>query len=148
MIERYGLGNVVEVLEPVSYNQAMAMIKQSHLALLLAPNQPYQIPAKVYDYMGLGARVLALAKEGATANLIRKTGIGAVFDPSDLAGIKDFIGHCLEECGTSGSWTNPDAASQFDLDSISRRLADELTRLCVIAPGPDTAARPSSFPRR
>ena len=139
MIERYRLGDVVEVLEPVSYNQAIKMIKQSHLALLLAPNQPYQIPAKVYDYMGVGTRVLALAKEGATANLVRNAGIGAVFDPSDIAGIKGFIGQSLEECGTSGCWLKPEAVNQFDLYAISRRLADELDRLCVMAPAPEAA---------
>lgn len=144
MIERYGLGNIVEVLEPVTYNQAIAMIKQSHLALLLAPNQPYQIPAKVYDYMGVGTRVLALAKEGATANLIRNTEIGAVFDPSDIAGIKGFIGQSLEECRTSGCWLKPEAVNQFDLSSVSRRLADELDRLCVMAPAPGAASRVST----
>jgi len=148
MIERYRLGSVVEVLEPVSYNQAIEMIKQSHLALLLAPNQPYQIPAKVYDYMGVGTRVLALAKEGATANLVRNTGIGAVFDPSDIAGIKGFIGQSFEEYGTSGCRIKPDAANQYDLDSISRRLADELNRLCVMTPAPEAASRVSNFHRR
>ncbi|MGH9462653.1 MAG: glycosyltransferase, partial [Vicinamibacteria bacterium] len=148
LIERYGLGNVVEVLESVSYNQAIEMIRRSHLALLLAPNQPYQIPAKIYDYMGAGTRVLALAKEGATADLIRKTEIGAVFDPSDIAGIKSFVGRSLEECGTAGCWIKPDAANQYDLDSISRRLADELNGLCVMEPGPDAPSRVSSFHRR
>ena len=136
MIERYRLGKVVEVLEPVTYNQATEMIKQSHLALLLAPNQPYQIPAKIYDYMGVGTRVLALAKEGATANLVRNTGIGAVFEPSDIAGIRRFIGQCLDQSGTSAPPLKPDAANQYDLDSISRRLADELNGLCVMTPAP------------
>jgi glycosyltransferase involved in cell wall biosynthesis len=140
MIERYRLGDVVDVLEPVSYNQAIEMIKQSHLALLLAPNQPYQIPAKVYDYMGVGTRVLALAKEGATADLVRNTGIGAVFDPSDVAGIKRFIGQSVEECRTSECWLEPEAANQFDLGSISRQLADELGRVCVMAPAPEAAS--------
>ena len=137
LIERYGLGSVVEVLEPVPYNTAIGMIRQSHLALLLAPNQPYQIPAKVYEYMGAGTRVLALAKAGATADLIRNTGIGAVFDPGDIAGIKGFIGQCLEAARTSACSVDPNATSPFELDSISRQLADELARVC--ASGPTTA---------
>jgi len=148
MVERYRLGNVVEVLEPVPYSQAIAMVRQSHLALLLAPNQPYQIPAKVYDYMGVETRVLALAREGATADLIRETEIGAVFDPSDIAGIKGFIGRSLEQSTTSGCWLKPDGANQFDLDSISRRLADELGRLCVMEPPPESASQASNLHRR
>ena len=57
MVNRYGLKGVVETLDPVPYSRAIEMIGQSHLALLLAPDQPYQIPAKVYDYMGIGTRV-------------------------------------------------------------------------------------------
>jgi Glycosyl transferase 4-like domain len=145
MIERYGLGKVVEVLEPVTYNRAIEMIRQSHLALLLAPNQPYQIPAKIYDYMGAGTRVLALAKEGATAKLVRSTGIGAAFEPSDVAGIKGFVSQSYAECGTSRCWLKPDATNQFDLDSISRQLADELGHLCVTEPGTEATSRVSNF---
>jgi len=140
LIQRYDLADVVEVLEPVPYSRAIEMIRQSHLALLLAPNQPYQIPAKVYDYMGAGTRVLALAREGATANLIRNTGIGATFGPSDIVGIKDFIG---QEIGASRSWLNPDAVSQFDLESISRQLAHELGNLCVTTPAAAATSRAS-----
>ena len=145
MIERYRLRGVVEVLAPVAYTKAVEMIRQSHLALLLAPNQPYQIPAKIYDYMGAGTRVLALAKAGATADLIGKSGIGGVFDPSDVAGIKGFIGRSFEECRTSECWIKPDAASPFDLDSVSRRLADELNRLCVVEPDAEASSRVSSL---
>jgi glycosyltransferase involved in cell wall biosynthesis len=145
LIEHYGVRDVVEVLDPVSYNKAIEMIRQSHLALLLAPNQPYQIPAKIYDYMGAGTRVLAIAGAGATADLIRNTGIGGVFDPSDVAGIKGFISRSLAERGTPGCWIRPEAANPFDLDSISLRLADELNRVCVLEPGPEARSRVSSL---
>ena len=141
LIERYGLGSVVEVLEPVPYNTAIGMIRQSHLALLLAPNQPYQIPAKVYEYMGAGTRVLALAKAGATTDLIRNTGIGAVFDPGDIAGIKGFIGQCLEEARTSACCVDPNATGLFELDSLSRQLADELARVCASGPSAGSGSR-------
>jgi hypothetical protein len=78
--------------------------------------------------------------EGATANLVRNTGIGAVFDPSDIAGIKGFLGQFLEECGSSGCWLELEAANQFDHYSISRRLADELGRLWIMAPAPEAAS--------
>lgn len=139
MITRYQLGNIVEVIDAVPYNQAITMIKQSHLALLLAPDQPYQIPAKAYDYMGAGTRVLALAKEGATADLVRSTGIGSAFDPSDIDGIKAFICQSFVECRKPDISLKTDAANQYDLESTSRRLADELDRLCVLAPVPEAA---------
>ena len=147
LVERYGLGSVVEVLGPVPYNTAIGMIRQSHLALLLAPNQPYQVPAKVYEYMGAGTRVLALAREGATADLIRSTGIGAVFDPGDIAGIKGFVGKCMEEARTSACSVDPHATSPFELDSISRQLADELARVCASGPSAASGSQAPDVPR-
>lgn len=131
MIQRYGLGEVVEVLEPVSYSRAIEMITRSHLALLLAPNQPHQIPAKLYDYMGAGTRVLAIAKEGATADLIRRAEIGAVFESADVAGIRRFIAQAFTDRGTAERETSHEATKQFELDSIANRLADELDHLYV-----------------
>jgi glycosyltransferase involved in cell wall biosynthesis len=130
MIDRYRLKGVVEVIDPVPYSRAIEMVRKSHLALLLAPDQPYQIPAKVYDYMGTGTCVLAIAKEGATAVLIRHTRIGAAFDPTDIPGVKDFISRCFKEREPAGYAYGTAQTKQFELDSISQRLADELERTC------------------
>jgi glycosyltransferase involved in cell wall biosynthesis len=131
MIDRYGLKPVVETLDPVPYRQALEMIGQSHLALLLAPDQPYQIPAKVYDYMGIGTRVLALARNGATAQLIRDTRIGGVFDPADIQGIKHFVTAAYEERGAARASGNADRVKQFELDAVTARLAEELDGVCA-----------------
>jgi glycosyltransferase involved in cell wall biosynthesis len=131
MISRYGLKNVVEPLDPVPYSQALEMIGQSHLALLLAPDQPYQIPAKVYDYMGVGTRVLALARNGATAELIRETRIGGVFDPADIQGIKSFIATAYAERAAPREPGIADRVKQFDLDSVTSRLVEELEGVCA-----------------
>jgi glycosyltransferase involved in cell wall biosynthesis len=131
IIERYQLTDVVEVLKPVPYVNAIEMVKQSHLALLLAPNQPYQIPAKVYDYMGTGTRVLALAEEGATSELIRATGIGGVFSPTDVAGIKNFISDSFRASINSGVGSRAGVVDQFDINAITKNLVDHLDRICI-----------------
>jgi Glycosyl transferase 4-like domain len=102
VVRGYQLDGVVEVLEPVSYNRAIEMVRQSQLALLLAPNQPYQIPAKAYDYMGTGTKIMALAEDGATCDLVRSTGVGAAFRPSDTAGIKEFLVRSMTARAISG----------------------------------------------
>jgi Glycosyl transferase 4-like domain len=132
IIERYHLGGVVEVLEPVSYTKAIEMVKRSHLALLLAPNQPYQIPAKVYDYMGTKTRVLALAEEGATSDLIRSTGIGGVFRPGDIAGIKDFINASFISRNAGAGLTH-ETVNRFEINSLTRDLVDYLDLICMKA---------------
>jgi hypothetical protein len=109
------------------------MVKQSHLALLLAPNQPYQIPAKVYDYMGAGTKILALADEGATCDLIRSTGIGGVFHPSDIVGIKNFITQSLSAGAVFGTSLKTEAVNQFNVAAITRSLVDYLDQICLKA---------------
>jgi hypothetical protein len=130
VVRAYGLAGVVDVCEAVSYRCAIEMVKTSHLALLLAPNQPYQIPAKAYDYMGTGTRILALAESGATCDLVHSTGVGAAFRPSDVAGIKDFILRSMLSSMETGSPKHQGAVSSYEIRSITRRLARSLDALC------------------
>jgi hypothetical protein len=123
IVQGYQLDGIVEILKPVSYNRAIEMVRQSQLALLLAPNQPYQIPAKAYDYMGIGAKVLALAEDGATCDLVRSTGVGAAFRPSDTAGIKEFLLRSMKYDCWSIQSKNNGPVSEYEIQSLTRRLA-------------------------
>lgn len=123
IVHDYQLEGIVEVLKPVSYKRAIEMVKQSQLALLLAPNQPYQIPAKAYDYMGTGTRILALAEDGATCDLVRSTGVGSAFRPSDTAGIKEFLLRSMSPDCLSIESKSKGPVSEYEIQSLTRRLA-------------------------
>lgn len=130
--DRYGLGEILELRGSVSRLDALRLIKRSHLALLLAPNQPFQIPAKLYEYMGAHTVVLALAEAGATQDLVERTRAGKAFSPSDVAGIKDFI---LESYGaflTQGKVPFVGDVEPFESSRITRALAEHLDRICTI----------------
>jgi hypothetical protein len=137
ILRDYQLDGIVEVLEPVSYRRAIEMVRQSQLALLLAPNQPYQIPAKAYDYMGAGTRILALAEDGATCDLVRSTGVGAAFRPSDTAGIKEFVFRSMNQDRESARPGNKGPVSEYEIRSLTRRLARYLDGLISPAEGAD-----------
>ena len=122
IITAYGLGQTVHVLGLVSYHKAIKIIKKSHLALLLAENQPFQIPAKVYDYMGAGTKILAVADKGATSDLIISTKIGEVFRPSDVEGIKKYIYECFRNEKSGLLETNSEIFSKFDIRVILKDL--------------------------
>lgn len=118
----YGLSSVVEVCEPVPYAEALEIAARSHIALLFAPNLPLQLPAKIYDYLGVGANILALAGDGATADVIRSTGSGESFNASDIEGIAGFIQRSygqMHEIRPSGA----QAAADMDLKQITRELS-------------------------
>ncbi len=130
IVKAYGLEGVVEVLGAVSYINAIEMIRRSHLALLLAPNQPYQIPAKVYDYIGAETEILALANEGATRDLIRSSGIGGVFAPDDVKGMKEFIADAYQRKSLSNVSERSVVRTCFGLRSITKSLVAQLEHVC------------------
>jgi len=127
LIHKYGLESSVEVCDPLPYTEALEIVRRSHLALLFAPHLPYQIPAKVYDYLGTGSRILAIAEEGGSADLIRDTGAGRAFPSEDVEGIKRFI---YEEMASQRSMNGnySDALARFDVRRITEELARNLER--------------------
>jgi glycosyltransferase involved in cell wall biosynthesis len=127
VVRRHGLESIVEVREPVPYSDAFDIIRRSHLALLLAPNLPYQIPAKVYDYLGAGTRILAIAEEGGTADLLKETASGRAFRSEEVEAIADFI-HA--EFATRGSGDGPSPSlARYDVRRITEDLVGHLTRV-------------------
>jgi len=130
LIRKYGLESSVEVCDPLPYTEALEIIRRSHLALLFAPNLPFQIPAKVYDYLGAGVRILAIAEDGGTADLICNTGSGRAFPSEDVEGIKGFIYHEM----TGQRSTNRSHAAglaRFDVRRITEELASHLDRIAT-----------------
>lgn len=130
MAEDYGLTDVVEIGGPVSYLNALDIMRRSHILLLLASDQPLQVPAKAFDYLGSGSRILAISPEGsATAELIKDTGCGRSFDPSDFAGIGRFICEQMKENHEDGLGINNDRLEQFDIRLLTRKLAREFASI-------------------
>jgi hypothetical protein len=66
-----GLDDLVAFAPPVPRAQALAMMHEPWVLLLLATGQPLQVPGKAYEYLATGRRVLALTeRDGATAELL------------------------------------------------------------------------------
>jgi glycosyltransferase involved in cell wall biosynthesis len=91
MAASLGLSSLVRVIDAVPYRRALEYAANSHLLVLLAPDQPYEIPGKAYEYLATGVDVLGLTEDGATADLISKTGGGAVMRPEDIDGMKSAV---------------------------------------------------------
>lgn len=128
VVRDHGLEGVVEVRDAVPYREAFDLVRRSHMALLLAPNLPYQIPAKVYDYLGAGTPVLAVAEDGGTADLLRQTGAGQAFAPDDVAGLAECIHH---EATRPGAGAPVAPLSRFDVSHTTEELVGYLARVGV-----------------
>jgi len=123
---KYGLASSVEVSDAVPYAEAVDVIRRSHLALLFAPNLQFQIPAKIYDYLAAGTRILAIAGEGGTADLIRDTGSGRTFDAEEVEAIAEFIE--AEMAGPSPPEAAASSLARFTVRHISEELAGHMQR--------------------
>jgi glycosyltransferase involved in cell wall biosynthesis len=85
---KYRLADTIEILPWLPRAEALEMMARSHVLLLLAEDQPLQIPGKIYDYLGVGSDILAISGEGATADLLAETEAAVVVRPGDQEALK------------------------------------------------------------
>lgn len=73
-LEQIGTLNLQDVVQSrgvIPRSEAIAHMQQCYLLVLVATEQPLQVPAKVYEYLAAGRRILALTERGgATAELL------------------------------------------------------------------------------
>lgn len=127
VVRRHGLDGVVELSPFIPHNEAISVMRRSHLLLLLAPNQPLAVPAKIYDYFGSGAKILALTEDGATSELIKATDTGVSFTQDNISGIKEYIHGLMTTESRDDIRNSAENYARFNIESLSRRLADELS---------------------
>jgi len=66
-LDAAGLGSVVKLHGVLPREQAFELLNKSHLALVLAQHQPMQVPAKLYECVGLGIPTLVIAEATSAA---------------------------------------------------------------------------------
>ncbi|HZS35094.1 MAG TPA: glycosyltransferase [Methylomirabilota bacterium] len=124
MLEAYGLAGCVRLRPPVPHREALRQMQAADVLLLLAPAQPYCIPAKAFEYLGAGRRILCVADDGATGDLIRRTDGGLIVAPDDVAGMKAALVGLLR---AHPAPPRPvPAAAEFDRAVLMRRYAELL----------------------
>jgi glycosyltransferase involved in cell wall biosynthesis len=135
-LRELGLSNVVTILPPIPYAEALARLSAADVLLLFAQGQPDQIPAKLYEYLALDRFVLAFT-DGASARLVREADAGRVVGPNDdsAAAVTDVLdmhrkGHLRKWCGNSSRLEKFQArhlagelASLLDDCAVGRRRA-------------------------
>jgi glycosyltransferase involved in cell wall biosynthesis len=70
-----GLGDIVRVHDWLPHADATRLVDDADVLLLLAQEQPDQVPNKLYEYLGSRRRILAFAdRDGETARMLRQVG--------------------------------------------------------------------------
>jgi glycosyltransferase involved in cell wall biosynthesis len=86
-IERLGLSGVVTRTPPVTHDEALKVLSASHVLVVIQPGTTVQVPAKLYEYVGLRRPILALAEDGAVARVVRDGEFGLVVPPTSVEDI-------------------------------------------------------------
>jgi glycosyltransferase involved in cell wall biosynthesis len=112
-IRHLGLTEVARVHRWVAHSEMQRILAESDLLLLLAQRQPLQVPNKLYEYLGTGVPILAVADaEGETARMLREVG-GHYVVERDTA---DDIAAALRSALTGAGETTESPASRALLE--------------------------------
>jgi glycosyltransferase involved in cell wall biosynthesis len=88
LIESAALGDLVVHVGQLSRAQAMALqSRAAALVLLTSADLVWELPGKVFEYIGARRPVLALADGNEAAAVVRETGIGWTVPPDDVPAI-------------------------------------------------------------
>jgi glycosyltransferase involved in cell wall biosynthesis len=126
MAAECGLGDCVNILGPRRRPETLRRMTEADLLLLLAERLVIQIPGKTYEYLRAGRPILALAPEGALANLLRKIGGGMVVNPNDTAGVLAAVRESVLQWkeGRVRHVADPKAVAGFDRRVLAGRLTE------------------------
>ena len=126
VIARLELGDVVTRTPPVPHVQSLETLAASHVLVVIQPGTPLQIPAKLYEYVGLRRTILALADEGAVARVVRDGAFGLVVSPDDVHGIATALAHLY---GHHRTLVQTSMDNSFVSNFDARRQSENLRRI-------------------
>lgn len=139
LVAKYDLAPNVEIRPWLPRRQALETMARSHVLLALAPQQPLQIPAKIFDYFAAGSDVLAITEDGATADLLAETGAGIPVTAEQPDAVKHAIHTFYGRYLRDGQGGEPHAGPAAGCAGYHRRQLTE--RLASVLDGLVSARR-------
>lgn len=91
LIKAFGLQTAVEIVGPVRHSSALASQRASDALLLLTSADGSEATGKIFEYIGAGRPILALAGENEAARIVKETRSGVVVHPEDVPAIADAL---------------------------------------------------------
>ena len=89
--------DLVKFTPRVEHHDALQILAQSDVLLLIQPDTKLQIPGKLFEYMAVGHPILAIAGDGATSDLIESEKIGFVVNPKHIDALEELIKFLMEK---------------------------------------------------
>lgn len=123
------LGKIVDVIDFIPHKQCIEYLYNSTILLLLQPRSGLnlQIPAKTFEYIGVGKPILAITPvNGATAQLITNTQTGVIVNMDDVESIKQAILRLFLEykMGDLSKYLNKQARLIYSRKNLTKDLSE------------------------
>ena len=124
LVDKFNLGNCIELLPPISYSEALnEMVRADVLLIMQASNCNDQIPAKLYEYLRAGRPILALTDPvGDTAKVLREAGISAIAPLDQASAISEALNKILAAPAT-GTLPTADAVNNSSRRNRTKQFA-------------------------
>jgi len=135
------LSRVVIRTSPVGHEESLKALAASHVLVVIQPGTALQVPAKLFEYVGLRRAILSLADEGGVARVTRDSGLGLVVPPTDVEAIATGIVDLYRRLtGPDRVQVNDSLVHRFDAQIQTARLGEIVSSL---APEPGVAVHPT-----
>ena len=118
---------ILRLVPPVSHQECLQEMARSNVLLILQPDYPLQVPAKIYEYIVAGRPLLVIGGEGATANLVQRHRLGRCCQ-NTVQEIKRTLVSILSSESALQAPTPADT-EQFSYHALTGRLAELLDRV-------------------
>lgn len=134
MIASSSVHNSIETISYLPHSESVKELLRANALLLIvdeADGSEEIVPGKVFEYIGAQRPIIALAPEGAIAELMRETRSGYVVRNGDIQGIKAALIECYENFFYHNKKIQQDseAVRKYERREITRQLAALLDSL-------------------
>ena len=127
IIERFGIGDIVELAPAIPYQEALnEMINADGLLLFQAASCNHQIPAKLYEYLRANKPIIALTdKQGDTARILMDAGINDIAALNNTDEISELLAKASQADTAMQDLTAQEAVyQQYSRQQQTQVLAD------------------------
>jgi len=130
-VEALGLSGIVSFRDTVPHAEALKIERGSHILVLIKHTNPVYdgiVPGKLFEYIGVGRPILALAPEGEASRIVRGRRRGEVAPQDDPVGIADKIKIMYERYtrGTLDTEYDLSPVPDYRRDVLAKRLAEHI----------------------
>ncbi len=125
LAEAHGVASIVSFVAPVPRRQAYQhQLDADALLLVTVPGVRSVATSKLYDYIGAGRPILALAQGNAAAETVERFGLGLIVSPDDATAIAAALHELMRRHASGDAWPGFDEArGHFERRALTGALA-------------------------